>query len=144
MHEKTILGLNEILAAERAGVETLAKLLPGAREGYLRHGMEKIHKDEGWSCTLLHQAIEALGGKATADKGDFAQKVMALPTLTERLELLGKGQRWVVKRLDTILEGDVPGPVRDTLKDVRREHEGNIQWCLEQLEALKAAAASPH
>ena len=95
--------LNELLEAERAGVDTLSRLFPEARSPEMQKLFEEVRNDEAWSCAGLVRSIKEMGGAISEKKGDFAEKVMSEPTLAARLRLLNRGQGWVVKRLDGLL-----------------------------------------
>lgn len=132
MTDDIILRLNELLEAEKAGVETLEWLIQ-------QHSMEliddlkKIATDEGWSCHGLRQAILQFRGIPSLKKGDFAHKIMALDNIKARLELLAQGQAWVVKRLDILLNMELNTATRNFLIEMRQKHEINIKWCLEKV-----------
>src|SRR6185436_14702543 len=79
--------LNELLAAERAGVDTLSRLGEHASPA-TRPLFDEIRDDEAWSCAGLVECLKRLGHQPTRAKGNFAEKVLALPTLPERLRLL--------------------------------------------------------
>ncbi|MBI3028448.1 MAG: hypothetical protein HYY64_02940 [Candidatus Rokubacteria bacterium] len=129
-------GLNELLEAERAGVETLSRLLPEARTAEMRELFERVRDDEAWSCAGLARSIKALGGALSGKKGDFAEKVMAEPTLAARLKLLNRGQMWVVKRLDALLGETLPAPVGEFLAEMKARHLANIAACDKLVESL--------
>ena len=105
--------LNELLEAERAGVDTLSRLFPEARGPEMQKLFEAVRDDEAWSCAGLVRSIKTLGGTISEKKGDFAEKVMREPTLAARLRLLNRGQGWVVKRLDGLLGETLPGVGRE-------------------------------
>lgn len=121
--------LNELLEAERAGVETLSRLFPEARGPEMHTLFEEVRDDEAWSCAGLVESIKTLGGAPSAKKGDFADKVMAEPTLPARLTMLNRGQGWVVKRLDTLIGEALPEPVTKFLQEMKRRHVTNIETC---------------
>ena len=77
--------LNEVLEAERAGVETLSRLFPEAPSPETQKLFEGVRNDEAWACAGLVRSIKTLGGVASEKKGDFAEKVMNEPTLAARL-----------------------------------------------------------
>ena len=129
--------LNELLEAERAGVDTLSRLFPEARGPEMRRLFERIRNDEAWSCAGLVRSIEAIGGSISDKKGDFADKVMGEPTLAARLRLLNRGQGWVVKRLDGLLGETLPLPVNGFAEEMKARHLANIEAC-EQLAASLA------
>jgi len=107
--------LNELLEAERAGVDTLSRLFPEARDPDMRKLFEDVRDDEAWSCAGLVRCIKTLSGTSSEKKGDFAEKVMREHTLAARLRLLNRGQGWVVKRLDGLLGEALPVSVGDFL-----------------------------
>jgi hypothetical protein len=121
--------LNELLEAERAGVDTLSRLFPEARGPAMQTLFEAIRDDEAWSCAGLVRSIETMGGAISPKKGDFAEKVMSEPTLTARLRLLNRGQSWVVKRLDGLLGESLPVSVGGFLTEMKARHLANIEAC---------------
>ena len=131
--------LNELLEAERAGVDTLSRLFPEARSPEMQKLFEEVSDDEAWSCAGLVRSIRRLGGTISEKKGDFAEKVMREPTLPDRLRLLNRGQGWVVKRLDGLLGEAIPASVRGFLEEMKTRHLTNIEACERLAESLKAA-----
>jgi hypothetical protein len=126
----TVDRLNELLEAERAGVETLSRLFPEARSPEMHKLFEGVRDDETWACAGLVRSIKTLGGITSEKKGDFAEKVMSEPTLAARLRFLNRGQGWVVKRLDGLLLGDtLPAPVAEFVEEMKRRHITNIEAC---------------
>ncbi|MCC6383157.1 MAG: hypothetical protein IT304_11680 [Dehalococcoidia bacterium] len=140
MNTANIDRLNELLLAERAGVEVGALLKKNLPKGYFRNHLAKIEADEAISCAVLERGLRALGGDPAPGQNDFAAKVAALPGLLERLDLLARGQAWVVKRVDVLLAEPLPEEVLDELQDMRREHVANIDWCNQQVTELRADA----
>lgn len=133
----TVDRLNELLEAERAGVETLSRLFAEARTPEMLKLFEQVRDDEAWSCAGLARSVKTLGGVISEKKGDFAEKVMAEPTLADRLRLLNRGQGWVVKRLDALLGETLPASVSDFLSEMKRRHIANIEACNRLVESLK-------
>jgi nitronate monooxygenase len=125
----TIDRLNELLEAERAGVDTLSRLFPEARSPEMQKLFEDVRDDEAWSCAGLVRSIKTLGGTISDKKGDFADKVMNEPTLAARLRLLNRGQGWVVKRLDGLLGEGLPESVAGFLEEMKTRHVSNIEAC---------------
>ena len=58
--------LNELLEAERAGVDTLSRLFPEARGPEMQTLFAQVRNDEAWSCAGLVRAIETMGGAISA------------------------------------------------------------------------------
>jgi hypothetical protein len=136
--DQIIAGLNELLEAERAGVQTLARLREDAPAEFLDH-LRRIGADEAWSCAGLHKSVTTFGGEPTSKTGDFADKVMALDGLTDRLELLSKGQKWVSRRVERLIEVETPSEVHEFLVEMLRRHDENIAWCDDRARELREA-----
>jgi len=128
--------LNELLEAERAGVETLSRLVPEALSREMRALFEAVRDDEAWACAGLVRSIEALGGVSSGKRGDFAEKVMSESTLARRLRFLNRGQGWVVKRLDGLLGDPLPASVSGFLEEMKKRHISNIEACDRLVESL--------
>ena len=128
--------LNELLEAERAGVDALSRLFPESRGPEMQRLFEGVRDDEAWSCAGLVRSVKALGGTLSEKKGDFADKVMREPTLGTRLRLLNRGQGWVVKRLDGLLGETLPASIRDFLEEMKARHLANIAACERLAESL--------
>src|SRR5262249_37275353 len=126
----TIDRLNELLEAERAGVDTLSRLFPEARSPEMLTLFEKVRDDEAWSCAGLVRSIKR--------KGDFAEKVMSESSLAGRLRFLNRGQGWVVKRLDGLLGEPLPAEVGGFLEEMRARQIANIETCEQVAESLAA------
>jgi nitronate monooxygenase len=139
----TVDGLNELLEAERAGVDTLSRLLPEARNPEMHTLFEAVRNDEAWACAGLVRSIEALGGAPSGKRGDFAEKVMRESTLAHRLRLLNRGQGWVVKRLDGLLGDPLPASVAAFLEEMKKRHVSNIESCERLAESLDAPPSEP-
>jgi nitronate monooxygenase len=122
-------GLNELMRAERAGVETLSHLVQETTDPRMRTLFEQVRDDEAWSCAGLAEYIERLGGERTDERGDFVEKVLAVVSLTDRLRLLNRGQRWVVKRIERLLAWALDESTRAFLVQMASVHALNIERC---------------
>jgi hypothetical protein len=94
--------LNELLEAERAGVETLSDLYADARSPEMRSLFEAVRNDEAWSCAGLARSIKVLGNR---------------------------GQGWVVKRIDGLLGETLVESVSEFLEEMKVRHVANIEAC---------------
>jgi hypothetical protein len=119
--------LNDLLEAERAGVDAASGLIPVATTPAMRKLFEKLRDDEAWSCAGLTRVIRHLGGKVSQGKGDFAQRLEALPSLRERLSLLNRGQALVLKQLDRLLEEEPDRETGSFLRQTRSLHAENVR-----------------
>jgi nitronate monooxygenase len=132
----TIAQLNELLEAERAGVDAMSRLMAAAPTRELRAFLERGRDDEAWSCMGLAGAIKRLGGTPSGKKGDFAAKVLAAPSFRDRLQLLDRGQQWVVRRLDGLLATQLDEETERFLREMRWVHATNAGRCRVLLASL--------
>ena len=70
----TIDRLNELLEAERAGVETLSRLFPEARGAEMQGLFEGVRNDEAWACAGLVRSIKTLSGVPSEKKATLPRK----------------------------------------------------------------------
>ncbi len=142
--EEIIRRLNELLEAERAGVEAAAALQRADRKGITDTELKKFGEDEAAACAGLHRAILRYGGQPSTRTGDFGRKVAALETEGERLSLMARGQAWVVKRLDVLLGMPLDAETQAFLAEMREEHLENIDACNRRAEELSAPPSAPY
>jgi hypothetical protein len=144
MSQEIVDRLNELLEAERAGVVLATELAKTASKGYAEGELKKFREDEAWACAGLQRAILTYRGTPSERTGDFAQKVLALPTEGERLKLLARGQAWVVKRIDALLEIGLDPETTAFLTEMREQHLENIEPCQRRAEELAAPPSPPY
>lgn len=125
----TVERLNDLLEIERAAEASVAGLIPIATTPAMGKLLEKLRDDEAWSCAGLTRVIKHLGGKPSPVTGAFAEKVQARLSLRERLGLLNRGQTWVLKRLDWLLEGHLDRETGGFLRQMRSLHAENVHLC---------------
>lgn len=124
-----------LLEAERAGVAAARALLEAATDQDERELMSVILDGERESCRVLGRTLLQLGTRGSGNTGDFARKVMALENPKERLDLLVKGQEWVVRRIDEALQLGPAAEIARALGEIRDVHVTNIGKCREYLES---------
>ena len=142
--EEIVSRLNELLEAERAGVEAATGLATADMKSYTRADIRKFGEDEGWACTGLRRAIVRNGGIPSSGSGDFGRKVMALDSEGERLNLLARGQAWVVKRIDALLALGLDSQTRAFLVEMRELHLENLEVCNRRAEEIAAPPSPPY
>ena len=142
--EEIVTRLNELLEAERAGVEAAAVLQREHRKGVTDTELKKFAEDEATACAGLRQTILRYAGQPSDRTGEFAQKVAALKHEGERLTLLARGQAWVVKRLDVLLGMPLDVETQAFLTEMREEHLENIDACNRRAEDLSAPPSLPY
>ena len=131
-----------LLEAERAGVFAARALLNEATDSAGSDLMAAVLDGERFSCRVLGRTMLGLGLKGSGQTGDFAAKVLALDDPRERLELLIRGQEWVVRK---VLEAIETGPAREVaeaLEEIREVHAIGIGKCREYLENTNGVSGS--
>ncbi|UCF31504.1 MAG: hypothetical protein JSV26_03575 [bacterium] len=121
--------LSVLLEAERAGVFAGRFLVEESSEDAERQLMEQILDGEKESCRLIGRSIVREAGATSGNVGEFYLKVMAVDDPADRLNLLIKGQEWVVRKLDEALSDWSEPQVLEDLGRIRRVHVENIEAC---------------
>jgi len=126
--DKKIEILNQLLEAEKAGVVTLSNL---KKEFYylIELPLDSMKEDEAWSTMGIVESLKREGGIPSKGIGNFAEKVNAQEGLDAKLNLLNKGQSWVVRKIDELLPMDLKKETSEFLYDMREKHLENIQTC---------------
>ena len=118
--------LNQLLDGERSGARVARALAREAAPDAART-LLAIARDEAWCCLMLTRELERMGAKPRRGSGAFFDKVMALDSLAARLELLDRGQAWVVRKLGEMLPGIRDPGLRRELHKMLDKHERNLQ-----------------
>jgi nitronate monooxygenase len=118
--------LNTLCEAERAGGRILHELTELASSLELREMLKKVGHDEGYYAGELAAHVRRLGGSASNQTGDFVEKVRAVNDFKAKLELLNRGQRWVIRKIDEALPSIPDEPLRAFLRVMAMGHEVNI------------------
>lgn len=121
-----IVFLNRILEAERAGVKVLTDLLKDVEEGGLKAMMAQFLIDEGSNCQVLMTLVRHMKGEPSRKTGDFVDKIQALPSMREKLDLLVKGQEWVAKQIRKNRALFPAGSQALFLESMKIQHEENV------------------
>jgi nitronate monooxygenase len=135
--------LDELLAAERAGVRVAAALRDEQSPGATRALLDAVRADEAQSCALLAGALGLLGAPAGARVGEFAAKALAVEGRRERVAFLQRGQRWVVRRLNEVLPRIAHPGVADALRRMLELHDANVAACDAALASWRDADPDP-
>src|SRR5580700_524770 len=118
--------LNTLGEAERAGGRVLHELTELARSPELREMLKKVGHDEGYYAGELAAHVRRLGGSPSNKTGDFVDKVRAVGNFKGKLELLNRGQRWVVRKINEQVNGIADGHLQAFLRVMADGHEVNI------------------
>ncbi len=118
--------LNQLGEAERAGGRVLHELIPLAGSLELREMLKKVGHDEGYFAGEIATQVRRLGGTASNKTGDFVEKIRAIPDFKAKLELLNRGQRWVIRKIEELIPSLTDEPLRAFLRVMADGHEINI------------------
>jgi Domain of unknown function (DUF6306) len=118
--------LNTLGEAERAGGRVLHELTAQARSLELRELLRKAGHDEGYWAGELAAHVRRLGGTASSKTGDFVEKVRAVGDFRGKLELLNRGQRWVIRKIEESLPTVADAQLRAFLSVMAKGHHLNI------------------
>jgi hypothetical protein len=118
--------LNSLGEAERAGGRVLHELTEQAQSLELREMLRKVGHDEGYYAGELAAHVRRLGGSPSNKTGDFVDKVRAVGNFKGKLELLNRGQRWVVRKINEQVNGIADGHLQAFLRVMADGHEVNI------------------
>jgi len=121
--------MQELLEAERAGVKCLEVMADHASDMEKKELFSLFRNDEGKFCAGLFRWLQARGAVPTKNIGAFADKVIALPTETEQVALLIKGQGWVVRKIDEIPPAEMNAEEKTFFADMKEVHVVNIEKC---------------
>ena len=118
--------LNMMGEAERAGGRVLHELTDQAQSLELKELLKKVTHDEGYYAGELAGHVRRLGGSASNKTGDFVEKVRAIGDFKGKLELLNRGQRWVIRKIDESLPSINDLHLQAFLRIMAKGHHVNI------------------
>jgi hypothetical protein len=119
--------LNTLGEAERAGGRVLHELEQEASSLELKELLRKTGHDEGYYAGQINAHIRRLGADPSTRTGDFVEKVRALSDLKSKIELLNRGQRWVIRKIDERLPSLSDPHLKAFLVVMAKGHHTNIQ-----------------
>jgi hypothetical protein len=131
--EEMVAFLNELLEAERAGASGVGEMAAPSDAAH-RPLLQTVAADEARFCAMLTRHIVRLHGKPTAVTGKFLDKLRATDGLEAKLNLLNRGQGWVVKKLREGLQKIDDPMLYSDLREMLDAHEANIAECEKALE----------
>jgi Domain of unknown function (DUF6306) len=118
--------LNMMGEAERAGGRVLHELTNQAQSLELRELLKKVAHDEGYYAGELAAHVRRLGGAPSNKTGDFVDKVRAVDEFKGKLELLNRGQRWVIRKIEENLPSITDLHLQAFLRVMAKGHYVNI------------------
>lgn len=121
--------LNTLIEAERAGARGVEGMSREADSASVRVALHDVATDEARFCGMLMHHVTRLGGVPSPVTGAFLGRLRALERVDERLDLLNRGQGWVVRRLAAALPRIADPRLRSDLREMLDVHEYNIRRC---------------
>ncbi|MDN7859107.1 DUF6306 domain-containing protein [Burkholderia cepacia] len=119
--------LDELLEAERAGARVASEMAAEVSDDpELQRLIAHIRQDDAHWCSVLVDAIRSLDAEPTRATGVFYEKAMAIDDLAERMAFLNRGQRRVVRKLQTLLPTLADRDMHHALSLMLVAHEKNI------------------
>ncbi len=118
--------LNILGEAERAGGRVLHELMGLCDSLDLSELLRKVSHDEGYFAGELAGHVRRLGGTPSSKTGDFVEKVRAVADLRGKLDLLNRGQRWVMRKIDERVGSIADERLAAFLRVMAEAHETNI------------------
>lgn len=128
--------LNRMLEAERGEAEAVKVFLEGLppADADIAESGKDVLTTASWSCSGLYHRIVQMGGVATLESGDAAERLAEIDGTKSRLEFLCKSQREHEEMIRAVLaRRGLDGPTRDFLKELLRAHEETATWCRDTL-----------
>lgn len=135
--KETLNLLGQLLEGERAGARSVGVMSKEAPQSQVGAALRDIASDEAQFCAMLTRHIRRLGGPPSSATGAFYDKVIALNEFDQRLDLLNRGQSWIVRRLREALLRIDDDALRHDLNDMLSVHERNIAICTQLKQTLK-------
>lgn len=126
---EVIVLLNRLLEGERAGARGVLEMAKTAAEAAHISTLREIAADEARFCAMLSRHIARLGGTPTSQTGAFYEKLLSVEALGQRLELLNRGQAWVVRKIGEALPKIGDDALHRDLKTMLEVHQRNVQRC---------------
>jgi len=117
---------NMLLEAERAGVKVLGELVSQTQDRQFLALLKKIMRDEGVNCRILIALIHDLDAEPSNKTGAFVEKVQALDSLEEKIDLLIRGQAWVARKIEEFRFRLPAGSPYLFMEAIKVQHQENV------------------
>lgn len=117
---------NMLLEAERAGVKVLGELVTQTQDQKLLELLKKFLRDEGVNCRILIALIHDLNAEPSNKTGAFVEKVQALGSPAEKVDLLIRGQAWVARKIEEFRFSLPAGSPYLFMEAIKVQHQENV------------------
>lgn len=121
--------LNSLLEGERAGARGVGEMSKRATSAERRRLLRAVAKDEATFCAMLTRHIVRLGGVPSTATGAFYGKLAATEPGRAQIDLLNRGQGWVVRELRKALPKIGDELLHRDLTEMLQVHLRNIEQC---------------
>lgn len=119
--------LNELLEGERAGAQALAHIVRSGPDTPAAAALRDIAGDAARSVAMLSGHVSRLGGTPSTRTGAFFDKLIGAVGKDAQMNLLNRGQGWVVHKLRDALPRIGYDELHRDLKQMLEGHEQNIR-----------------
>lgn len=136
--------LNALLVRERGIVEAAAELVKelDPTDPDIADSIREIEATAAWACQGLYHRIVQLGGIATQDTGDLAERVSETEDTPAKINLICRQDVQAARMVRDILHrGDVDGDTKGFLDDMLNARRGSVLWCRTTLDQWKVDSA---
>ncbi|MBP2673167.1 MAG: hypothetical protein H6Q84_7 [Deltaproteobacteria bacterium] len=99
--------MQELLEAERAGLVCFEQMAFFASHKEVNHFFMSARNNAAVFCEGLHSLIMQRKASPTNAVGALSEKVMALETEKERIELIAKAIEWLLGRIDGLPQDEL-------------------------------------
>lgn len=128
-HPEIVTLLNELLEGERAGAKVLGLMAREVPDPEIERLLREVGRDEGNFCAMLRDHIKRFGGEPSDRVGAFYDKIVAIEQPSDRIDMLNRGQGWVVRKLREALPKIRDEKLHADLEVMREVHVRNIERC---------------
>ena len=118
--------LNELVRAERAGARICTLSIVHAPSLAATELLRKMQSDEARSCRALIECLTIMRMDPNDGVSDFFEKCMAIDDFYERMQLLNKGQYWVIKKVEYALPRVIDSRIQQRLRQILDDHKANV------------------
>ena len=129
--DELVVLLNQLLEGERAGARGAREMSQRTPSSTKSRVLRRVAEDEAGFCAMLARHIRRLRGIPSMRTGAFYSKLAATEPGKAQMDLLNRGQGWVVRELRKVLCKIDDQSLRQDLTHMLHVHQQNITKCTE-------------
>jgi len=118
--------MNELLEAERSGIVAFEQMSFFSTNKDLNRVLAAIRNNEARNCIALHSLISRREVRPSDNINGFSDKLLALESDQERIELAIKGCSWTANKIAEFSEEELTDEERDFLMSMHKQHLWSI------------------